>query len=1011
MRKVLLLSLVMLLTLVSQAWAQNQTISGKVTDQSNGEGLPGVAVLVKGTTVGTTTSFDGSYTINVPSNAATLVYRFIGYLSVEKPIGNASEINVALKSDTKLLEEVVVVGYGTQERRDITGSVASVKSDEIKNTPVAGLDQAIQGRIAGVNVTSSSGTPGGGISVRVRGTSSISAGNDPLYVVDGVPVSNTDISQGGFGNQKINPLAEINPNDIESIEVLKDASSAAIYGSRASNGVVLITTKKGKAGKTQVDIDAYAGVQNFTKKVDFLNATEYTNIVNEARQNYMNDNPGKTVSLLGAPAYDTNWIDEVTRSTASISNLQVSVRGGDEKTKFYISGAQFKQEGIILNNEYERKNLRLNLDHSISSKIKIGTNLGVSRSNNNRIIGDNSIFAPWPNALQSRPDQPAYNEDGTYFATQRNNPVQGALEPDYETTIFRVFGNLYGNYEIIPGLNYRLSVGGDWYNNKEFQYEPITSGQGFGTKGYGLAGNGTASNYLVENTVDYAKSFGELNMTALLGYTFQDFVTERQYVTGTDFPSASFRYITSAAKIPSGTSTWTSNALESYLGRVNLDYADKYLLSLAIRRDGSSKFSEDNKYGTFPSVSVGWRLSQESFMQDISFLSDLKLRASYGVTGNQEGIGDYAALALIGGGQNYNDQSGVAPSQLPNPDLKWEQTTQTNVGVDFGFLSNRISASADYFIKKTDDLLLSRPLPRTSGYTSITENIGSLENTGLEFAVSTQNLTGEFKWTTDFNIAFIDNKVTKLNNDEPFDRGFVNRVAVGESIGAFYLLEQIGIYQTNDEVPEKLFAKGVRAGDVKFRDINGDGDITTGADRTFVGSAVPDYFGGITNNFAYKGFDLSVFFQYSVGNEVYAMWKELDGAGNLGSGANNNAIAQDVADDRWTGAGTSNTVPRAVYGAAGTYNAQRSSRYLEDGSYLRLKTLNFGYTLPSTLVDRVGLRKVRVYATGQNLLTFTDYSGFDPEVSSNAQDAVTAGNDQATLPQLRSFTLGVNIGF
>ncbi|MFD1188683.1 SusC/RagA family TonB-linked outer membrane protein, partial [Pontibacter rugosus] len=1009
--KVLFIGLVLLLTLVRQAWAQNQTISGTVTDASSGIPLPGVNILVKGTTTGTFTGGDGSFNVKVNDANATLVFSYLGYINQEVKANGRATINIQLKEDAKALSEVVVVGYGTQERRDITGSVASVRSEEIENLPVAGLDQAIQGKIAGVNVTSSSGTPGGGISVRVRGTSSISAGNSPLYVVDGVPVSNSDISQGGFGNQEINPLSEINPNDIQSIEVLKDASSAAIYGSRASNGVVLITTKKGQAGKTQVDIDAYSGVQDFTKKVDFLNATEYTNIVNEARQNYMNSNPGKTVDLLGAPAYNTNWIDEVTRSTASISNLQVSARGGNDKTKFYISAAQFKQEGIILKNEYERKNLRLNLDHAVSSKINIGTNLGVSRSTNNRIIGDNNIFAPWPNALQSRPDQPAYKEDGSYFETQRNNPVQGALEPEYETTIFRVFGNIFGTYEIIPNLKYRLSVGGDWYNNKEFQYEPITSGQGNGTNGYGLSANGVASNYLIENTFDYAKSFGELNLTALVGYTFQEFTTERQYVEGVDFPSASFRYITSAAQITNGTSNWTSNALESYLGRVNLDYADRYLLSLAIRRDGASKFADGNKYGTFPSVSLGWRLSQESFMQDLSFLSDLKLRASYGITGNQEGINDYAAMALIGGGQNYNDQSGVAPSQLPNPDLKWEQTKQTNFGVDFGFLSNRISASADYFIKNTDDLLLSRPLPRTSGYSSITENIGSVENKGFEFAVTTKNLTGALKWSTNFNIAFIDNKVTKLNNDEPFDRGFVNRVAVGEAIGAFYLLEQEGIYQSDAEVPEKLFAKGIRAGDVKFRDINGDGDITTGADRTFVGSAVPDYFGGITNNFSYKGIDLSIFFQYSVGNEIYAMWKEQDAAGNLGAGANNNAIAKEEAEDRWTGPGTSNSVPRAIYGAAGTFNAQRSSRFLEDGSYLRLKTLNLGYSLPSTVIDKVGLRKVRVYATAQNLLTFTKYSGFDPEVSSNAQDAVTAANDQATLPQLRSFTLGVNIGF
>ncbi|GAB3826861.1 TonB-dependent receptor [Pontibacter rugosus] len=1011
MRKVLFIGLVLLLTLVRQAWAQNQTISGTVTDASSGIPLPGVNILVKGTTTGTFTGGDGSFNVKVNDANATLVFSYLGYINQEVKANGRATINIQLKEDAKALSEVVVVGYGTQERRDITGSVASVRSEEIENLPVAGLDQAIQGKIAGVNVTSSSGTPGGGISVRVRGTSSISAGNSPLYVVDGVPVSNSDISQGGFGNQEINPLSEINPNDIQSIEVLKDASSAAIYGSRASNGVVLITTKKGQAGKTQVDIDAYSGVQDFTKKVDFLNATEYTNIVNEARQNYMNSNPGKTVDLLGAPAYNTNWIDEVTRSTASISNLQVSARGGNDKTKFYISAAQFKQEGIILKNEYERKNLRLNLDHAVSSKINIGTNLGVSRSTNNRIIGDNNIFAPWPNALQSRPDQPAYKEDGSYFETQRNNPVQGALEPEYETTIFRVFGNIFGTYEIIPNLKYRLSVGGDWYNNKEFQYEPITSGQGNGTNGYGLSANGVASNYLIENTFDYAKSFGELNLTALVGYTFQEFTTERQYVEGVDFPSASFRYITSAAQITNGTSNWTSNALESYLGRVNLDYADRYLLSLAIRRDGASKFADGNKYGTFPSVSLGWRLSQESFMQDLSFLSDLKLRASYGITGNQEGINDYAAMALIGGGQNYNDQSGVAPSQLPNPDLKWEQTKQTNFGVDFGFLSNRISASADYFIKNTDDLLLSRPLPRTSGYSSITENIGSVENKGFEFAVTTKNLTGALKWSTNFNIAFIDNKVTKLNNDEPFDRGFVNRVAVGEAIGAFYLLEQEGIYQSDAEVPEKLFAKGIRAGDVKFRDINGDGDITTGADRTFVGSAVPDYFGGITNNFSYKGIDLSIFFQYSVGNEIYAMWKEQDAAGNLGAGANNNAIAKEEAEDRWTGPGTSNSVPRAIYGATGTFNAQRSSRFLEDGSYLRLKTLNLGYSLPSTVIDKVGLRKVRVYATAQNLLTFTKYSGFDPEVSSNAQDAVTAANDQATLPQLRSFTLGVNIGF
>ncbi|WP_299755916.1 TonB-dependent receptor [uncultured Pontibacter sp.] len=1000
MRKVLLFGLVMFLTLVSQAWAQNQTISGKVTDQSNGEGLPGVAVLVKGTTVGTTTSFDGSYTINVPSNATTLVYRFIGYLSVEKPIGNAAEINVALESDTKLLEEVVVVGYGTQSKARVTSAISRVESKEIAEQPVPNVAQALQGRVAGVQITSGSGRPGAPISVNVRGRASLEAGNDPLYVVDGVILpSNNNVTPSTVG-AGISPLANLNPEDIESVEVLKDAAAAAIYGSRGSNGVVIITTKSGKGNKSRINLSTYTGFQSLTKKKDVLNASEYRSMYNEARQS-IGLTPLFTQEQINNPEHDVDWVDEVLNDNSRVNSINLSIASaGNQKTQFYTSLNYFQQDGALKRGEFERYSVRTNVTHDVTDNIKIGSNLAISRTQRDETPVDNSIFSPFPRATMARPDQPIFNEDGTYAINDFNNPVQMFLSDNY-VNLTNLFNSSFAEVKVLPGLKFRSSVGVDLTYLDQRTYNPTNSLSGQGSNGSASSGYVQTQNILTTQTLSYGKDFFDerLNVDATAVYEFQWNNRENNRVDGNNFPSDLTPYITSAAQISGGTASRTVFRIESMLARVNMAWENKYLLGASIRRDGSSKIPVDGRFGYFPAVSAGWIVSEEDFLSNNDVISFLKIRSSYGETGNQEGIGNFQSRRLIGGGFNYNDQPGFALSVIGSPNLKWETTAQFDAGFEVSLFNNRIDLSADYYQKKTKDLLLFRPIPTTTGFNSILENIGNIEGRGFDFALTTHNFKGDFIWNTTLNLSTYKNEVKNLFEDQPIDGSFVTRTAVGQPLGAFFLIKSLGVD------PE--------TGDMMYEDINEDGKINS-LDRQFLGNPLADFYGGITNNLSYKNFDLNVFFQYSYGNDVYNMNAEgTGGATSLGAnasaaGAPTN-VFRDAYEGRWTPENPNADYPRIVAGSAGITNNQRSSRYLEDGSYLRLKNITLGYNLPTNLVSKVKLSSARIYVTGQNILTFTDYSGFDPEASTSF-DVSNAGVDQGAIPQFKTYTVGVNIG-
>ncbi|WP_299754146.1 TonB-dependent receptor [uncultured Pontibacter sp.] len=1027
MKRSLLLSFLMIFALMTSAWAQAQTVSGRVTAASDGSALPGVTVLEKGTSNGITTGADGEYRLNVQPNA-TLVFRFIGMTTQEVPVSGRSTVNVQLATDEKLLEEVVVVGYGTQERRQVTGATAKVTSEELENLPVTSVDQALQGRAAGVQISQNSGTPGAGISVRVRGATSISANNQPLYVVDGVPLTTGDYSQLGYGGQSVNAIADLNPNDIESIDILKDASAAAIYGSRAANGVVLITTKRGANRKTQINFNAYGGVQSMWEKPDFLGAEEYKEIMVEA---YVNDGelaPGATFEdfidyYYGGVDFEpteTDWIDEVTRN-ASIQNYELSVSGGDAKTRYYVSGNYFDQKGIIIGSQYQRYSTRLNLDHNVNDKLAFGTSIQLSRSENNRIVSDNTLYGPFANALAASPIFPVYYEDGSY--TRPNyfytNPVAEGTENDDVTTNLRALGNIFARYTLVEGLDLQVKGGYDALNVDERRYTAINYPGSFATATGGEATNAStiATKLLLESTLSYNKTYNEMhNVSAVLGTSRENNDIKSSYVTGQGFPGEQFRYVASAARVNDGSSSLTESVLISYFGRLNYSFQDKYLLGVNFRADGSSRFGENNRYGYFPSVSAGWRLIEEGFMSDIGLLSELKLRGSYGVTGNQE-IGNFSYQALVTGA-NYQDLPGIALTQIPNPDLKWESTSQFNVGADIGFLNNRINLALDYYIKKTDDLLFSRPVATQNGFASYQSNIGATENKGFELALNTVNIDGGkdgFNWTSDFNISFNRNKVTELYEGQDIFYGFGGNSLVlreGEPIGTFYGFQTDGVYSTMAEIPDSRLQQGAQAGDVNFRDISGpngqpDGLITDD-DLTIIGNAQPDYVGGFTNTLAYRNFDLSVFLQFSVGNQIANPAHQYQQ--HLGNDfLDDNMLS--LVSDRWQQEGDVTDVPRATVFDPNNNNRSNSSRFIYDGSYTRVKNVVLGYTIPTSLTERIKLRSLRVYAQAQNLFTFTDYPGFDPEVNFAGTSNTTLGVDFYTFPQARTITFGVNVGF
>jgi TonB-linked SusC/RagA family outer membrane protein len=976
------------------SYAQDRTITGTVTSD-DGAALPGVSVIVKGTTQGTVTDTDGKYTLSVPANASTLIFSFIGYVSSESDIGGRTTIDITMASDTKQLSEVVVVGYGTQLKQELTGNIAKVGSENLTNVPVATLESAVQGRASGVYINQGSGKLGAGMSIRIRGASSVSASNQPLYVVDGIIVNSAD--PGSANEEPLNPIADINPNDIASIEILKDASAAAIYGARASNGVVIVTTKKGYVGKTKVNIGFYTGFSKPTRERKFLNAAQYRQLFTAAADNMgyniEDEFAGESGTDDWSKNFDTNWSKEAFQ-TGAVNQYDASASGGDQKTRFFVSLNYNDQEGIIVGNAFSRASGRVNLDHSVSDKVTIGTNISLVKSLNQRVSDDNAFSNPVQlNALP--PLHPKYNPETGKLntATLYYNALLNNEYGFNDATTYRSISNIFLDWKITPNLSFRTEHGIDYLNLQEEIYLGKETEDG-GPTGYGYNNQFTSINYTTNNTLSYNKTINEMHKLQLLGgFSFQSGESSAASVEGRGFPNDDFQKIASAARITSGSSTGAKYLFNSYFFRGNYTYAGKYLFGASVRSDGSSRFGADNQYGIFPSASAGWIMTQEGFLTDNNVVSFLKLRASWGVTGNAE-IGNYASRGQYQA-SFYADQSGITPLSLPNDNLKWEKTTQVDIGVDFGFLNDRITGEIDYYNKETNDLLLDVPLPSANGFTTITKNIGKLTNKGFELVLNTQNLVGEFKWSSNFNISFNRNKVTDMDGAVIIGGSrFLGQIRENEPMAVFYGPKYAGVDPEN--------------GDALYY-LNSESNATTNdiseAEEQKVGNPNPKFFGGFDNKFSYKGFDLSVLLQFVYGNDIYNV------AGFFQS-VNGDYFDNQTTDQMnyWRQPGDKTDIPQPrLYEGNGT---GKSSRWVQDGSFLRVKMVTFGYNLPKRWLEKTFLSSARLYVTGANLFTFTKYAGYDPEVNTTyvGLSNVTLGHDFYTPPLPKTLTFGVNLG-
>jgi TonB-linked SusC/RagA family outer membrane protein len=1015
---------VSLLITESHSIFQSVVITGKVTDDT-GSAVPGVSIVVKNTSAGTTTDSDGNYSLAIPSNVADpiLVYTFIGYAAQEQSASGRSVINVVLVPDIQQLSEVVVVGYGTQKRKDLTGAIASVSAEEIKRVNVTSLDQALQGRAAGVQVTQASSAPGGGVQIRIRGGNSINASNEPLYVIDGIPIfpSNSTYAPGTSGGaQPQNALANINPGDIESMEVLKDASATAIYGSRGANGVIIITTKRGKAGRSNVDIESYYGVQEVAKKLDLLNATQFAELRNEADVN-AGKAPTFSPEQLASLGAGTDWQDAIFRS-APIQNHQVTFTGGNEGTRFAVSGNYFDQKGIIINSGFQRGAFRANLDKKISEKFNIGNSLQISRTVSNQLIEGITRGGVVNAALVFTPTLPIYDANGIYTfdnsavpgQQQVGNPVADANETIYKVVTNRILGSFFADYTFVEGLVFKVQVGMDYNAARRDFYAPSTINRGRNSGGIAAAEKKDVFTPIVTTTLTYNKSLNDNHLINILaGYESQSQTMDYLQGQSERFATDAFESNDLASGAVPGTqrtgkSKWR---LDSWFGRANYTAFDRYIFTFTARADGSSRFGSGNKWAFFPSGAVKWRLSEENFIKNLGVLSDLGVRASYGFAGNQE-IGLYQSLARLSA-DNYafgtNTLIGYRPERIANPDLRWERSSTFDAGLDVGILENRITLTLDYYIKETKDLLLSLDLPRTTGYASFFQNVGSQQNQGFEFAISGEILTGEFKWNANGNIALNRNKILSLgpgeterlvgNGDGHLQIPSPYILRIDEPLGAFYGRKTNGIWQTGEEDLIAATDPQAKPGDIRYVDLLEDGKIDNG-DRTIIGYAQPDFIYGFSNNFSFKNFDLSIFFQGVSGNSVWNVNRhELE---SLNGAANNTVRAL----ERWTPTNPSNTMPSAQ-----TRPFIFSDRQIEDGSFLRLRNITVGYNLPVSNLNIKWLQSARVYIGGQNLLTFTDYSGYDPEVNANGQNNLSLGTDRGSFPLAKMYTAGLRLGF
>ena len=984
---------------VLQTNAQEKTITGKVTSKADGMALPGVNVIVKGSRKGASTDFDGNYSITVSSDKAILSFSYVGYATKEVALSGSKTVNVALEEDLAALDEVVVVGYGARKKSDITGSVSSVKSEEVTAFPVLDAEQALQGRAAGVAVQSNNGgEPGAAISVRVRGNTSIGASSGALVVVDGFV--------GATYPQ---------PGDIASIEVLKDASATAIYGSRGANGVILVTTKKGKKGKMSIELNTNYAIQSTSNRLDLLNADQYADYQNQITPGYEQG------------VANTDWQDLI-YTTGFAANHQLSFSGGTENINFYVSGNYFDQEGVVINSGFERFSFLSNIDAQINNKLKIGFNTFGSRDTRNGVPtqantggrGSGDVISI---AYRFAPDLDVRDENNnnTFDRTagEIDNPFAVATERVDERVTDNYRANFYGEYEIINGLTFKSTFGFSSRNETRGTFTPSTLIASAGNQG-GVASIASLknSNLLSENYLTYVKELGKGNLTALLGYSYQKdrTLTSSAGTQGLASNSVSFFNLGSGSTPLIPQSFLNEFEIQSQFARFNYDYDDKYLITLTGRRDGASNFSQNNKYAFFPSGALGWKVSNEDFLINNDIVSNLKLRYSYGITGNPsiapyQSLANFTSIYSVVGDQTVN---AVVPNQLINPDLKWESSFQSNFGVDLGFFNNKITLSLDVYSIRTEDLILGdSSVPEYLGLLNgeALRNVGEISNNGIEVSLSTRNIsTDNFSWTTDFNWARNRNKIERLvDGDDIFLSSapghFLQRqthiLREGEAVGQFFGYEFRGVYQGGDFPEGTAGFSGIEAGDELFTDSDGDGVITT-RDRDIIGDPNQDWTFGFNNTFKYKNFDLGVFFQGAIGGDIfsYTFLELASGAGNATTEVLN----------AWRPDNTDTNIP-----SVGDRERRITSRFVYDGSYIRMRNIALGYNLPSKVTDKLGLENMRISISGQNLLTITDYPGTDPEVSYRAGGSqnsnVNQGFDYGNYPNIESVTFSLNLKF
>lgn len=974
--------LLLVITLIMQSVigiAQSE-IKGTVTDP---DGLPvfGATVFLEGTSIGTSTNLDGTYSITTTfSEESILVFSYVGYQTEKIKVNGQNIIDLQMKEDINAMEEIVVVGFGSQLKKDITGSVSIVDGESFESRPNTQVGSLIQGQAAGVQVLTNSGKPSAGFNIRIRGTNSINAGSEPLYVVDGVPTTDT---------------RSINPSDVDTITILKDASSTAIYGAQGSNGVVLITTKRGTTSKLTVSLDIYTGISQVWNTLEVLNGEQYRDLMTEMG---LSTNWEEFTER-------TDWQNEIFQNGLS-QNYQASISGRTEKTNYYLSAGHVAQEGAVRSSEFNRTNFKINIEQEINDWIKVGSRITYSQYsdvdvNDNNNVNQGGVLL---GALTTPSIIGVFNEAGMFSSNpfqNWENPLASTDGLDREFNSRSFLGNVYLEATFLKDFTYKLNYGVDNTDGVfESFLDPFRTGFGVAIGGQGIYNTNKNSYYILENTINFKKLIDKHNIEAVLGSVNQKFEFENSSIQTRNFASASITTPNGGSEIFAGTASKSERANSSFLTRVNYSFDDKYLFTANFRADGSSAFGPEQRWGYFPSFSLGWRVSNENFIKKDSFLDDLKLRAGWGIVGNDQ-IANYAYLGRVGSGANYpfggSVQPGTFPASIENLNLKWEESEQVNAGIDVSLFENRVSITADAYIKNTSDLLLNAPLPTSTGFSSAIQNIGELQNRGLEFSINTINFENDtFSWTTGMNISFNENEVIDLVGQEILQggiaggRGEASIVREGEALGSLYGFLWGGVDPTT--------------GNSFYIDRNGVSTFNpTAEDRRIIGDANPDFFYGMTNTFSYKGFGLFVFLQGSHGNDILNATR-IETEGLIDPKNQSTAVL-----NRWRQPGDITNIPRSSFGNSD--NSRVSTRFIEDASYLRFKTITLSYNVPQNILDTLKMSSLKLYATGENIFTITDYSGFDPEVNAFGGSNTVRGIDFGTYPQTRNLIFGLNATF